>query len=425
MSQRRDSAGSFNSVGSGNSRQSDAIPTAVNTTTNSTATSNRLNLPTNINSGSRSGSFSSTSSSDNRSRRRGSPAAAAHELPAFCAFGYSAAPGLASQLEHAALRNHGVTQPPANTNSDINCGSGPSHNNTTSPTAETAVDTAAEAAQIMRRRGVQGAAAAAGDAREEESQRTGCCGCGLGCCRRRAANANADETSSDAASSTGRGGSSCNSTQPPRPSQHPHPPAQHSKENAASAGSAMKDWPANRVNGLIHFYRGELGRMVVYRARLDTTTNWAVSTTSVLMVFSMNSDVPHWMFGLILLLNMLFLLIESRRWALFSASQQKVKLMERHFITENLLFDMPQYEWSAQLASLLQERVVRSFNWYCIYVRFVRNYSLLFLLVYCGWIVKLLRDDLFSLTHFLPVTGALAAIFLVFFLFRPPYIVDE
>jgi len=33
------------------------------------------------------------------------------------------------------------------------------------------------------------------------------------------------------------------------------------------------DLPASTANALVHFYRGELGRLTAYRARLDTSTN--------------------------------------------------------------------------------------------------------------------------------------------------------
>ena len=31
------------------------------------------------------------------------------------------------------------------------------------------------------------------------------------------------------------------------------------------------------VTAMSHFYRGEIGRMMVWRQRLDTTTTWALS----------------------------------------------------------------------------------------------------------------------------------------------------
>eukprot|EP00045_Choanoeca_perplexa_P011897 m.127667 g.127667 ORF g.127667 m.127667 type:complete len:71 (+) comp15806_c0_seq6:338-550(+) len=40
--------------------------------------------------------------------------------------------------------------------------------------------------------------------------------------------------------------------------------------------------------------------MQAYRVRLDTSTNWAVTTTSVLTVLAIgNEDVPHYFFAYI------------------------------------------------------------------------------------------------------------------------------
>src|SRR5205807_9546387 len=34
------------------------------------------------------------------------------------------------------------------------------------------------------------------------------------------------------------------------------------------------------VNAMSHFYRGELGRIMVWRQRLDITTNWAITSST-------------------------------------------------------------------------------------------------------------------------------------------------
>ncbi|MGH8165107.1 MAG: DUF2270 domain-containing protein, partial [Rhodanobacteraceae bacterium] len=46
-------------------------------------------------------------------------------------------------------------------------------------------------------------------------------------------------------------------------------------EAAAHAATGLYD--AGYVAALSHFYRGELGRIMVWRTRLDTTINWAVT----------------------------------------------------------------------------------------------------------------------------------------------------
>eukprot|EP00049_Salpingoeca_infusionum_P011908 m.210250 g.210250 ORF g.210250 m.210250 type:complete len:194 (+) comp15050_c0_seq3:2141-2722(+) len=55
----------------------------------------------------------------------------------------------------------------------------------------------------------------------------------------------------------------------------------------------FSEWSGNQGNALIHLYRAEQGKMVAYRIRLDTTTNWAVSTTSVLSVLALSVRSTH------------------------------------------------------------------------------------------------------------------------------------
>ena len=47
------------------------------------------------------------------------------------------------------------------------------------------------------------------------------------------------------------------------------------------------------VNGMVHFYRGELGRIMVWRQRLDVTTTWAIATSTTLFTVAFTvRDVP-------------------------------------------------------------------------------------------------------------------------------------
>src|SRR5207302_883417 len=47
------------------------------------------------------------------------------------------------------------------------------------------------------------------------------------------------------------------------------------------------------VNAMSHFYRGELGRIMVWRQRLDITTNWAItSSTAIITIAFANREVP-------------------------------------------------------------------------------------------------------------------------------------
>ena len=46
---------------------------------------------------------------------------------------------------------------------------------------------------------------------------------------------------------------------------------------------------AEYVTAVAHFYRAEMHRSLVWRSRLDTTTNWAVVATVAILTFSFNN----------------------------------------------------------------------------------------------------------------------------------------
>src|SRR5260370_33916705 len=68
------------------------------------------------------------------------------------------------------------------------------------------------------------------------------------------------------------------------------------------------------VNAMSHFYRGELGRIMVWRQRLDMTTNWAItSSTAIITIAFFTRAVPHISFFFNLAIGALRLWLESRR----------------------------------------------------------------------------------------------------------------
>ncbi len=68
------------------------------------------------------------------------------------------------------------------------------------------------------------------------------------------------------------------------------------------------------------------------RLRMDTTTNWAVSMTSVLTVFSLGQTaVPHYFFAFIVFMNLIFMVTEARHFAVFLIHRKRVRLLERGF----------------------------------------------------------------------------------------------
>src|SRR2546428_13251062 len=68
------------------------------------------------------------------------------------------------------------------------------------------------------------------------------------------------------------------------------------------------------VNAMSHFYRGEMGRIMVWRQRLDITTNWAItSSTAIITIAFGNVGLPPIIFFFNLAIVLLLLWIEGWR----------------------------------------------------------------------------------------------------------------
>jgi len=135
---------------------------------------------------------------------------------------------------------------------------------------------------------------------------------------------------------------------------------------AAAAGSKYEPvWtfrgyqmrPSEFNTAMVHYYRAEIQRSNVWRTRLDTTTNWAVVTVAAATTFVFAAPENHWgVFLLVMLLALLFLLIEARRYRYYELWSMRARLMETDFFAAMLVPPFaPHAEWDETLAeSLLQ-----------------------------------------------------------------------
>ena len=145
----------------------------------------------------------------------------------------------------------------------------------------------------------------------------------------------------------------------------------------------------NAVNALIHLYRAEMGRMTAYRTRLDTTTNWAITSSGLVGTFAFgNESISHAALLFAMLLNLFFLFLEARRFRHYEASRSRVQLLERHFYPEVLERPVSP-DWSQQLlASLCQTRppfsLLTAVAW-----RTRRNYLWIYFILLLAWVAKL------------------------------------
>ena len=92
------------------------------------------------------------------------------------------------------------------------------------------------------------------------------------------------------------------------------------------------------IGALAHLYRAEVYRSTVWRTRLDTTTNWAVVTTGIALSLTFsNSAASPLPLALVGLLDVLFLIIEARRYRFFDFWRLRSHVLELHFMGPLLL----------------------------------------------------------------------------------------
>jgi len=140
---------------------------------------------------------------------------------------------------------------------------------------------------------------------------------------------------------------------------------------------------------LIHLYRGELGRMTVYRTRMDQTTNWAVVMTATLTTFALGQErVPHTVFLLMVFLDLVFLWMEARRFRFYELVRRRVRLLELGFYAEVL--GRPGREgWQDELWESLRSPCSPITQVQAASVRLQRHYLWLLAAAYGAWGLKL------------------------------------
>jgi uncharacterized membrane protein len=146
------------------------------------------------------------------------------------------------------------------------------------------------------------------------------------------------------------------------------------------------------VNAMSHFYRGELGRIMVWRTRLDTTTNWAVtSSTAIITIAFSNAGVPHLIFFFNLAIVWIMLWIEARRYRFYDAFRARLRMLEAHFLVPMIMENrhLLQGEWKKLVC---EDLILPSFKigrLEAVGRRLKRNYVFIFILIMIAWVMKI------------------------------------
>ncbi|WP_424135434.1 DUF2270 domain-containing protein [Roseomonas chloroacetimidivorans] len=154
------------------------------------------------------------------------------------------------------------------------------------------------------------------------------------------------------------------------------------------------------ITVLAHFHRAEIGRMTGWRDRIDLTTNWAITVVAGMLSVSLSTPAAHHgvlLFAMVLV--MLLLSIEARRYRFFDVYRTRVRRLERNYYAQ-IFAPRPGRtdDWVRDLGEDLREPKFLMSRRAAISRRLRRNYFWMFLVLLAAWILKissswLLRDE--------------------------------
>ena len=89
------------------------------------------------------------------------------------------------------------------------------------------------------------------------------------------------------------------------------------------------------VTTVSHFHRAEIARMAGWRDRIDRTTNWAITVVAAMLSLSLSTpNAHHGVLIFAMLLILLLLWIEARRYRFFDVYRARVRQIERHYFAQ-------------------------------------------------------------------------------------------
>ena len=160
----------------------------------------------------------------------------------------------------------------------------------------------------------------------------------------------------------------------------------------------MPPWPgipkssSEFVTLIAHYYRAEMARMSGWRDRIDRTTNWAITVAGAMLSVSLSTPTSHHgvlLFAMVLVL--LLLVIELRRYRFFDVYRTRVRRLERYYFA--LVFSPAgdgacEGEWMRTLSDDLRKPVFSMGRGLAFSRRLRRNYCWMFLILLAAWLLK-------------------------------------
>ena len=145
-----------------------------------------------------------------------------------------------------------------------------------------------------------------------------------------------------------------------------------------------------------HFHRAEIARMAGWRDRLDLTSNWAITVVAAMLSVSLStSSAHHGVLIFAMLLVLLLLTIEARRYRFFDVYRTRVRQLERNYFGQVFA---PRADASGNWLQLLGEGLRKPqfliSHREAFARRLRRNYLFMYAILLLAWILKISTPSL-------------------------------
>jgi uncharacterized membrane protein len=151
------------------------------------------------------------------------------------------------------------------------------------------------------------------------------------------------------------------------------------------------------TNVMIHYYRGEIGRMSGWRNRIDQTTNWAITVVAAMLSVALSTPTAHHgVLLMALLLISLLLFVEARRYRFFDVYRTRVRQIERHYFAQ-VYSPIPSgvdIDWTKAIGQSLRQPTFHMTLLQALSRRLKRNYFWMYAILLVAWLLKLASPEL-------------------------------
>jgi len=154
--------------------------------------------------------------------------------------------------------------------------------------------------------------------------------------------------------------------------------------------------PGEFITVVAHYHRAEIARMAGWRDRIDRTTNWAITVVAAMLSVSLSTPTAH--HGVLLfamLLVLLLLVIEARRYRFFDVYRNRVRRLERNYFAQIFAPESGTTdEWVKALGEDLRRPLFLVSLRQAMSRRLRRNYCWMFLILLLAWLVRTMTTNL-------------------------------